>query len=111
VYFGRKRTMHVDCASHGQAKLTVRLANLGLSGWIKMPVDDTACLMLLSAVDARLRDARRRFEELAASRTSDPRLQVQIVDQLLRWYVHGRSEKEPSANSAADEPDDGADAV
>ena len=67
---------------------------------------DTYCLTLLGEVDTRLRDARKRFDELADSRTGDPQLQAQIADQLLRWYVHGRSGNEPPADSAAAGPED-----
>ncbi len=103
VYFGKakpsgKHAAHMDCASNGQAKLIVRLANVGVSGWVNVPADVSPagtpvpqCLELLRAVDARLHAARKRFDELAESRTSDPRLQAQIVDQLLRWFVYGRS--------------------
>lgn len=96
VYFGKakaggKHAAHMDCASNGQAKLIVRLANVGVSGWVNVPADDAPCLTTLRAVDARLHAARKRFDELAESRTSDPRLQAQIVDQLTRWFVHGRT--------------------
>ncbi len=96
VYFGKakaggKHAAHIDCASNGQAKLIVRLANVGVAGWVNVPADEPACLTLLGAVDARLHAARKRFDELAESRTGDPRLQAQIVDQLMRWFVHGRS--------------------
>jgi len=91
VYFGRRLASHMDCASNGQAKLIVRLANVGVSGRVNVPADEAPCLSVLGEVDARLLAARRRFDELAESRTGDPRLQAQIVDQLLRWFVHGRS--------------------
>ena len=48
-------------------------------------------LTLLRAVDAWLQAARKLFDELAESRTGDPRLQAQIVDQFMRWFVHGRN--------------------
>jgi hypothetical protein len=90
VYFGRRRAAHMDCASNGQAKLIVRLANVGVSGWVNVPAADAPCLALLRDVDARLGAARKRFDELAESRTGDPRLQAQIADQLVRWFIQGR---------------------
>lgn len=104
VYFGKKgagkkHAAHMDCASSGQAKLIVRLANVGVSGWVDVPADDAPCLTLLGEVDSRLRDTRKRFGELAESRTGDPRLQAQIVDQLTRWFVHGRSATTAPADS------------
>jgi hypothetical protein len=100
VYFGRRSETkgraasagaHMDCPSNGQAKLIVRLANVGVSGCVNVPADEAPSLAVLGEVDARLLAARRRFDALAESRTGDPRLQAQIVDQLLRWFVHGRA--------------------
>jgi len=96
VYFGNPKAggrlaAHTECASNGQAKLIVRLANVGVSGRVNVPADDAACLTLLGAVDARLSAARKRFGELAESRTGDPPLQAQIADQLMRWFVHGQT--------------------
>lgn len=111
VYFGRRPAAkgrdgaagsHMDCASNGQAKLIVRLANVGVSGWVNVPADEAPSLAVLGEVDARLLAARRRFDELAESRTGDPRLQAQIVDQLMRWFVHGRSAASAPATAAAD---------
>jgi methylase of polypeptide subunit release factors len=111
VYFGRRAGgrgrdgtagAQMDCASNGQAKLIVRLANVGVSGWVNVPTDEAMCLTTLRAVDARLQAARKRFDELAESRTSDPRLQAQIVDQLTRWFVHGRNAGGPAVDATED---------
>lgn len=95
VYLGRakaggRHAAHIECASNGQARLIVRLANVGLAGWVNVPETELACLALLQAVDARLQTARKRFNALAESRTGDPGLQAQIADQLMRWYACGR---------------------
>lgn len=104
VYFGRRAATkgrvgtpgaRMDCPSNAQAKLVVRLANAGVSGWVNVPAEEAPCIATLRAVDARLHAARKRFHELAESRTSDPRLQAQIVDQLSRWFVHGRNTVDP----------------
>lgn len=114
VYFGRRPAAkgrdgaagsHVDCASNGQAKLIVRLANVGVSGWVNVPADEAPCLAVLGEVDARLLAARRRIDALAESRTGDPRLRAQIVDQLLRWFLHGRSAGELAATGGDERGD------
>lgn len=102
VYFGKanasgKHAAHMDCASNGQAKLIVRLANAGVSGWVNVPAEDAACLTMLGAVNGRLQAARKRFDELAESRTGDPRLQAEIAGQLMRWFVYGRNAGTPAA--------------
>ncbi len=90
VYFGKQRQAHIDCSSRGQAELIVRVANLGICGTIRLPSDLDSCLKLLDRINVRLDKAQMRFSELASGRTGDPRLQAQLVDQLLRWYVLGR---------------------
>jgi hypothetical protein len=97
VYFGRpkpgaKHAAHLDCASKTHARLVVTLANAGVAGWVNLPAGEPACAALLQAVDARLLEARKRFQELAESRTADPAHQVQIVDQLMRWFALGRKD-------------------
>ncbi len=99
VYFGKMHEAHMDCQSRGQAELAVRLANLGISGRIKVPADLDSCVKLLDRVDDRLDRHKRRFEELASSRISDPHLHTQIVDQLLRWFVLGREIALPAVDA------------
>ena len=113
VYFGKaksggKHAANMDCASNAQGKLIVRLANVGIEGWVNVPDDEPACLTLLRALNARLHAARKRFDELAESRTSDPRLQAQIVEQVTRWFVRGRhlESTQTDAGSDAVENDD-----
>jgi hypothetical protein len=90
VYFGKSRSEHIDCPSHGQAQLVVLIADLGVTGWIKLPTEQGSCIALLHLVADRIRATRARFTELAESRTSDPRLQAEIIDQLMRWFVFGK---------------------
>ena len=87
VYFGRKKKSHMDCRSRGQAELVVRLANLGLVGEVKVPADFGPCLKVLDRVNRRLELARVHFKELAESRTSDERIQGQLLELLTRWFV------------------------
>jgi hypothetical protein len=103
VYFGRGLSSHMDCRSLGVARLVVFLANWGVSGWVKAPVDDEGCNKLLREASNRLQDARSRFEDLSGSRISDEQIQAQMVDQLMRWFVHGRQERQPIPDSDADE--------
>ena len=39
VYFGKRQKGHIDCQSRGQAELVVRLANLGVTGQVRLPAD------------------------------------------------------------------------
>jgi len=106
VYFGKARKTHVDCPSRGQAELIVRLANLDISGQLKLPGDLAPCLKLLDRVNVRIDKAVARFTELAESRTSDDRMRQQLVEVLERWFVLGRETGKLAAS-----PEDPEDAV
>jgi methylase of polypeptide subunit release factors len=90
VYFGKARKTHVDCLSRGQAELVVRLANLGISGQLKLPSELGPCMRLLDRINVRIDKAVARFAELAESRTGDERVRQELVEALERWFVLGR---------------------
>lgn len=95
VYFGKDRSDHMDCQSRGQAELIVRLANLGISGEVKLPADNAPAMQLLDRVNVRIEKAKARFAELAESRTGDERIQKQLLEVLERWFVLGRDAAKP----------------
>jgi len=90
VYFGKAQKSHMDCASRGQAELVVRLANLGVAGEVKLPGRLEPCFQVLARVNERMEKVRARFRELAESRTGDERMQRQLMEVLVRWFVLGR---------------------
>jgi methylase of polypeptide subunit release factors len=92
VYFGNERLKTRDYASRGQAELVTRLANLGVEGPITVPEEPDSCFKLLDALEHRVRKARERFVVTASSRVgSNEKLQEQVVELLLRWFVGGRA--------------------
>jgi hypothetical protein len=95
VYFGKAHPSHMDCPSRGQAELVARLANLGIAGDMRLPVEQEPCLAVLERVENRLAKALARFHELAESRTDDERVQGQLVEVLERWFVLGRESAKP----------------
>jgi hypothetical protein len=99
VYFGKRRSAHVDCRSRGQAELVQWLASLGISGEVKLPAELDPCFRLLDRVNVRLDKARDRFRELAESRTGDERIRQQLMEVLERWFVIGREETNPGESS------------
>lgn len=96
VYFGKGRRSHVDCLSRGQAELVVRLANLGVSGQLRLPAELGECLKLLDRMNVRIDKAVARFTELAESRTGDERVQQALVEAVERWFVLGRDADKPA---------------
>jgi hypothetical protein len=99
VYFGKRRSAHVECQSRGQAELVQRLASLGISDEVKLPADLKACFKLLDRVNVRLDKARARFRELSESRTGDERVRQQLMEVLERWFVLGREDTNPVESS------------
>jgi len=103
VYFGKSRKGQIDCQSRGQAELVVRLANLGVSGQVKLPTDISSCLKVLDRVDRRVENAHARFRELCESRTGDERIRDQLMNLLERWFVQGRSAEKPEEEKGEEE--------
>ena len=70
-----------------------------MSGRIEIPASETACRAVASALQRRLADARQRYQEVASRRTSGDRIQVDVVEILLRWFINGREEGEAITHS------------
>lgn len=97
VSFGKDCKIQMDYHSKEQASLVFRVAELGLIGEVKLPSSRRGCADVLKRLNERFEKAQARIKELAESRTSDKRLQNQLVEALERWYVQGhkRSTLEP----------------
>lgn len=93
VGFGKDGKIRMDYDSQEQASLVFRLAELGLTGNAKLPSARRGCADVLARLKERIEKAQAQIRELTESRTSDKRLQAQILEALERWYVqgHGRS--------------------
>jgi methylase of polypeptide subunit release factors len=109
VFFGKKRKSYLDCQSRGQAELVAYLANVGVSGEVKLPADLAPCLKLLDRVERRVQHAVARLKELAESRTGDERVRAQLMEVLERWFVLGRESHEPAPHAEPHEEGDEAD--
>jgi hypothetical protein len=90
VYFGKRSAAHVICPGRGAAELVARMAELGVSGEVRVPKADAAAIKLMDRLNARHAKAVARLTELAASRSGDAQQQEQIVAVLTRWFVQGR---------------------
>jgi len=98
VYFGKSSNTHIVCDSREHAELVMRLANLGVSGNLKVPGSKDGCSKVLELVNARMKKANARFKELAESRTGDERVRQQLMEALERWFVVGRDGVHPDSN-------------
>ena len=102
VYCGKGRKTYIDCTSQGQAQLVARLANLGVSGDVKLPAKQGPCSALLVRLEERMVKALGRFKELAESRTEDAKARGQIMEAVERWFVLGRQPAKPNTPSEVD---------
>ncbi|MHB1422882.1 MAG: Eco57I restriction-modification methylase domain-containing protein [Gemmataceae bacterium] len=90
VYFGKGRKSHMAYQSRGQAELIAAVATLGVIGNVKIPETHSACVKMMKQVNERMGRVRKRFLELAQSRTGDERVRQQLMEVLERWFVLGR---------------------
>jgi hypothetical protein len=90
LFFGKRPQIAVDYSSREQAELVALLSHLGISGSARVPDGEVNSLQCKHHVEERLEKARARFQELAASRTSDERIRGELVSLLERWFVLGR---------------------
>lgn len=96
VYFGKKRGLHLQCPSRGTAELVQRMANLGVSGSVTIPINNSDAMRLLDRLDHRHKKALARLRELVESRTIDQDQQGDVLRLLENWFVTGKRSPRPS---------------
>ncbi len=90
VDFAQGKTIHHETYAHpAQAALAALLANLEIRGAVELPTSESDCLEWRKAVEKRLADARRRFDELADSGTCTRKLRDATARLLMQWFIHG----------------------
>lgn len=97
ISYGKAGKIKKEYDSRAQAELVFRLANLGISGKVSLGTEMESCQELLNRLEEYMDKARSRFKDLAESRTSDERVQVQLMELLERWYIFGKKPPKPIA--------------
>jgi hypothetical protein len=90
VYFGKSRREYMVCQSRGEAELVARMAELGVSGEVSVPVADQTAKKVRQLLDDHHEKVAARLRELAVSRSTDPKTQEDVFRLLERWFVLGR---------------------
>jgi methylase of polypeptide subunit release factors len=91
VFFATKgSTARVDCPNRAIAELVERLAQLGIRGKVMVPDSEEAARWTLERVELQIMQASQRFQQVAEGRTGDIKLQREVVDLLMRWFVMGK---------------------
>lgn len=96
VYFGARHQHHLVCQSHVQAQLVARMGELGVTGGVEIPKDETGAQELLGKINIRHEAAARRLHELATNRSGNTDMQEEIFKLLERWYVVGKPKSDAS---------------
>ncbi|MGH9397477.1 MAG: hypothetical protein ACRD18_11585, partial [Terriglobia bacterium] len=90
LFFGKNPSVSHVCASRAEAELLAAIAQEGLRGSVSVPATEKECVILSRTLADHLKEARARFDELAQERAGTDKLRAQVVDQLNRWFIHGR---------------------
>jgi len=96
IYFGSKPAVSHVCANRAEAELLYVIAREGLRGPVSLPATESECETLAKRLEARLAEARLKFDELAQARAGTDKLREQVVDLLYRWFIHGRAHEADS---------------
>jgi hypothetical protein len=96
LFFGKKPGLAFQCASRTEAELLYQIAHEGLRGPVSIPSGEAQARKLLSELEHRVVEGRRKLIHLAEERAGTDKLREQVVETLYRWFIHGV----PEAGSA-----------
>jgi hypothetical protein len=92
---GRKRQVLIEAQSRVQRDLLALLGESGVSGWVRVPHEDTECHRVLAEYERFVRDRERQLIILVQERTSDEEMQKKIYEALMSLVVQvDKSKKE-----------------
>jgi hypothetical protein len=99
LFFGKKPGRAHECASRTEAELLYQIASIGLRGPISIPTQEPEARKLLSQLQNRLEEGRRKLIALAEERAGTEKLREQVVETLYRWFIHGQPEPAHAAHA------------
>jgi hypothetical protein len=99
LFFGKKPGFAHECASRTEAELLYQIASIGLRGPISIPTQEPEARKLLSQLQNRLEEGRRKLIALAEERAGTEKLREQVVETLYRWFIHGQPEPAHAAHA------------
>jgi len=101
LFFGKKPGMAHQCASRTEAELLYQIAHEGLRGPVSIPSGEAQSRKLLSELEHRLVEGRRKLIQLAEERAGSEKLREQVIETLYRWFIHGKPDKGSAENFGA----------
>ena len=90
LYFGDKKPIDLVVDNRAEAELLEKIAVAGLRGKVTIPKTEKETQNLLSKLELRLAEADEVFTNSAEQYASDEKLQGQVKNIMLNWFVHGK---------------------
>ncbi len=90
LFFGKKPSHAHECASRAEAELLYQIAREGLRGPVSIPSGEAQAAKVLSELEHRLAEGRRKMIALAEERAGTEKLREQVVEALYRWFIQGK---------------------
>jgi hypothetical protein len=90
LYFGNKNPVNLVFDNRTEAELLEKIALAGLRGKITIPKTEKEAQNLLSKLENRLAEAEEVFTNSAQQYASDEKLQGQVKNIMLNWFIHGK---------------------
>jgi hypothetical protein len=90
LFFGKKPSHAHECASRAEAELLYQIAREGLRGPVSIPSGEAQAAKVLSELEHRLTEGRRKMIALAEERAGTEKLREQVVETLYRWFIQGK---------------------
>ena len=76
----------------------IQISHEGLRGPVSIPSGEAQARKLLTELEHRLVEGRRKMIALAEERAGTEKLREQVIETLYRWFIHGRSRARQTSN-------------
>lgn len=90
LYFGDKKQVNLILDNRAEAELLEKIALAGLRGKVPIPKTEKEIKNLLSKLELRFAEANEVFTNSAEQYASDEKLQGQVKNIMLNWFIHGK---------------------
>lgn len=90
IYFGNTKPVNLVLDNRAEAELLEKIAVAGLRGKITIPKTEKETQNLLSKFENRLTEAEEVFTNASQQYASDEKLQGQVKNIMLNWFIHGK---------------------
>ncbi len=90
LYFGDKKQIDLVLGNRAEAELLEKIAVAGLRGKVTIPKTEKETEKLLAKLTLHFAEAEEVFTNSAEQYASDEKLQGQVKNIMMNWFVHGK---------------------